>query len=80
MTKRQYLEAKSLAFVRASVPHPRNCLRKCFATYHLASGGNAGHTAAILCHTSLVKLLNDYNGIASSETGAKWFQILPPPQ
>ncbi len=78
MTERQYLQAKSLAFVRANVPHPRNCLRKCFATYHLAAHGNAGHTAAILCHTSLAKLINDYNGSASAETGARWFTILPP--
>ena len=78
MTPRQYMQAKSLAFVRANVPHPRNCLRKCAATYHLAAFGNAGHTAAMLCHTSLAKLVNDYNGIASAETGAKWFQILPP--
>lgn len=78
MTPRQYLQAKSLAFVRANIPHPRNCLRKCAATYHLAANGNAGHTAAMLCHTSLAKLVNDYNGIASAETGAKWFQILPP--
>lgn len=77
MNPRQYMQAKSLAFVRANVPHPRNCLRKCFATYHLAALGNAGHTAAILCHTSLTKLINDYNGIASAETGKQWFAVVP---
>jgi hypothetical protein len=78
MTKRQYLQAKSLAFVRAKVPHPRNCLRKSAATYHLAAFGNAGHTAAMLCHTSLAKLVNDYNGIASAEVAKLWFEITPP--
>jgi hypothetical protein len=77
MTPRQYLEAKSLAFVRANIPHPRNCLRKSFATYHLALHGDAGKTAAILCHTNLRKLIEDYNGVASADRAAPWFTVLP---
>lgn len=78
MTARQYLQAKSHAFIRAGIDHPRNCLRKGFATYHLAALGDAGRTAAILCHTNLKKLMEDYNGVADTVSGKKWLAIFPP--
>ena len=78
MTQRQYLQAKSAAFVRADVPHPRNVLRKSFASYHVAAFKNAPATSLILCHKS-PKLLHDtYRGIASQPDGLAYFSIVPP--
>ena len=78
MTKRQYLEAKSDAFTRAGIPHPRNCLRHGFATYHVAAFKGAGRTATILCHTSEKILWAHYKGRATEADGKAYFKIFPP--
>ena len=78
MTPRQYLEAKSLAFVRADIPHPRNCLRHSFASYHVAAHKDASRTSVILCHSSPAMLWRHYKGRATEADGLAWFGIVPP--
>jgi site-specific recombinase XerC len=77
MTPRQYLEAKSLAFVRADIPHPRNCLRHSFASYHVAAHKDASRTSVILCHSSPAMLWRHYKGRATEADGLAWFGIVP---
>lgn len=77
MTPRQYLEAKSLAFVRADIPHPRNCLRHSFTSYHVAANKDAARTSVILCHTSPAMLWRHYKGRATEADGLAWFRIAP---
>jgi site-specific recombinase XerD len=50
MTPRQYVKQKENAFVRAKVPHPHNCLRHGFASYHVAAFKNPAATSVIMCH------------------------------
>lgn len=78
LTPRQYLESKSLAFVRADIPHPRNCLRHSFASYHVALHRDVSRTSVILCHSSPSMLWRHYKGRATEADGAAWFQIMPP--
>jgi len=78
MTRRQYAEAKADAFTRAKVPHPHNCLRHGFASYHVAAFKEPGKTSVIMCHTSLKLLWAVYRGIATEADGQKVFQIMPP--
>lgn len=78
MTARQYLFEKSLAFGRADVPHPRNCLRKSFASYHVAAFKDAPRTSLIMCHKSPKLLWDTYRGIASEADGRAYFEIRPP--
>lgn len=78
MDQRQYLEAKTNAFTRANVPHPRNCLRKSFASYHLAAFKNPPKTSHVLCHASTTLLSNVYGGAATEKDGQAYFKILPP--
>jgi len=77
MTERQYLDAKSKAFVRADVPHPRNCLRHSFASYHVAANRDVSKTAVILCHSSPKMLWSHYKGRATEQDGKAYFQIKP---
>lgn len=77
MTPRQYLEAKSLAFVRADVPHPRNCLRHSFTSYHVAANKDAARTSVVLCHTSPAMLWRHYKGRATEADGLAWFRLVP---
>jgi site-specific recombinase XerC len=77
MTPRQYLEAKGLAFVRADIPHPRNCLRHSFASYHVAAHKDASRTSVILCHSSPAMLWRHYKGRATEADGLAWFGIVP---
>jgi hypothetical protein len=78
MTQRQYLEEKINAFTRAGIPHPRNCLRKGFASYHTAAFKDPSKTSVIMCHKS-PKLLHDtYRGIATQPDGLAYFEIKPP--
>lgn len=77
MTPRQYLQAKTLAFARAGVPHPRNCLRKGFASYHVAAFKDPSRTSVIMCHTSPKMLWDTYRGIATQDDGKAYFEILP---
>jgi len=78
MTERQYLAEKSLAFVRAGVPHPRNCLRKSFASYHVAAYKDAPRTSLIMCHKSPKLLWDTYRGLATEADGRRYFEIRPP--
>ena len=77
MKPRQYQEAKRHAFIRAGIPHPRNCLRHSFATYHVSKLKNVGETATILCHTNLSMLNRHYRGMATHRQGLEWFEIRP---
>lgn len=78
MTKRQYLEAKTNAFIRAGIPHPHNCLRHGFASYHVAAFKNPAATSVILCHKSAKLLWDVYRGIALQPDGLAYFEITPP--
>lgn len=78
MTPRQYLEAKSLARVRADLPEIRNALRHSFCSYHIAAHKDASRTSVILCHTSPAMLWRHYRGNATEADGLAWFKILPP--
>lgn len=78
MTRRQYAEAKARAFIRADVPHPHNCLRHGFASYHVAALKDPGKTAVILCHKSQNLLWDVYRGIAEEADGKAYFEIMPP--
>jgi hypothetical protein len=78
MTPRQYLEAKTAAFVRADVPHPHNCLRHGFASYHVAAFNDPSKTSVILCHKSPKMLWDTYKGMAKQPDGLAYFKITPP--
>lgn len=78
MTRRQYLKQKENAFVRAEVPHPHNCLRHGFASYHVAAFKDPSKTSVIMCHTSTKLLWNVYRGIATEADGKAYFEIMPP--
>ena len=77
MTPRNYMREKSAAFIRADIPHPNNCLRHSFASYHMATNKDASRTAAILCHTSPKMLYLHYKARATEAAGAAYFQIMP---
>jgi site-specific recombinase XerD len=77
MTERQYQEGKKLAFVRAGIGHPKNCLRHSFCTYHVAKFKNVGETATLLCHTNIGTLNRFYRGVATHAAGRAWFGICP---
>ena len=78
MTKRQYAKAKEDAFTRAQVPHPHNCLRHGFASYHVAAFKDPSKTSVIMCHTSAKLLWDVYRGIATETDGKAYFEITPP--
>jgi hypothetical protein len=78
MTQRQYLEAKVNAFTRAGILHPRNCLRKGFASYHVAAFKDPSRTSVIMCHKSPKLLYDTYRGIARQPDGLAYFEIKPP--
>ncbi len=48
LTGSEWMHIKTEVFTKAKVPHPKNCLRHSFATYHLAMRKNPGETATIL--------------------------------
>jgi len=73
----EWMHMKSGLFHDAGVPHPRNCLRHSFATYHVAAFKNPGLTATILCHTNQMKLWSNYNGNATHAFGKLYFTITP---
>jgi site-specific recombinase XerC len=78
MTQRQYLEAKISAFTRADVPHPRNCLRHGFASYHVAAFKDTKRTSLIMCHKSADMLWDTYKTAANERDGVAYFKIMPP--
>ena len=73
----EWMHEKTQLFADAKVPHPRNCLRHSFATYHVAAFKNPGLVATILCHTNQEKLWSNYNGNATSAFGKRYFEITP---
>lgn len=77
LKERQYQEAKKFAFARANIPHPHNCLRHSFCTYHVAKDKDVARTAYLLCHTDLKMLNQHYRGMATHADGEKWFEIEP---
>jgi len=77
LTPRQYLSLKSELFTVARVPHPQNCLRHGFATYHVAAHKDGGKTAYILCHRDQDELYEHYKGNATEAQG-KLYQTITP--
>lgn len=78
MTPRQYMGLKSALFTAAQVPHPRNCLRHGFVTYHVAAFKDPGRTAFIICHTKDQNLLYEhYKGMATDADGKLFWTITP---
>ena len=77
LTARQYMQLKSNLFTESKVPHPHNCARHSFATYHMAAFKNPGQTATILCHRSQELLWLHYKGIATEADG-KLYQTIKP--
>lgn len=77
LTPRQYAELKCRLFKTANVPHPRNCLRHSFCTYHVAAFKNPGLTASILCHRNQQQLWEHYNGNATQADGRLYWTITP---
>lgn len=74
---REFMGLKSLLFRVATVPHPHNCLRHGFATYHAAAFKNPGRTATILCHTNQELLWKHYYGLATQAAGLLYQKITP---
>jgi integrase len=77
LTPAEYMKEKSLLFTDAKVPHPHNCLRHSFCTYHVAAFKNPGLTATILCHRNQGMLWARYNGNATQEQGKRYWTITP---
>jgi integrase len=77
ITPRQYMGLKSELFSLANVPHPRNCLRHSFATYHVAAYKDAGKTAYLLCHRNQDELYEHYKGNATEAQGRLYQTITP---
>lgn len=77
MTGSEWMHEKTDLFNEAKVPHPRNCARHSFATYHVAAFKNPGLTATLLCHTNQQKLWSNYNGNATQAAGKAYFGIKP---
>jgi hypothetical protein len=77
MNDSQWMHTKSELFTDAKVPHPRNCLRHSFCTYHVAAFKNPQLTSTILCHRNTQKLWTNYNGVAKQADGKLYFTITP---
>lgn len=77
MDARTYLELKSSLFHAAKIPHPHNCLRHSFATYHVALWRNPGLTAYLLCHRDQDKLWSNYKGAGTKAEAHSYFSITP---
>jgi len=77
MTGSDWMHCKTDLFKDAQVPHPRNCLRHSFASYHAAAFKQPGLTATILCHRNQQKLWDNYKGNAESRWGKMYFEITP---
>ena len=77
MKSSQWMHIKSDVFDGAGVPHPHNCLRHSFCTYHVSAYKNPGSTATILCHQNQTQLWGHYHGIASQAAGLTYFSIKP---
>lgn len=78
MENSEWLHLKARLFKWAGVPHPHNCLRHSFCTYHVAAYKNPGRTATILCHRNQQQLWDHYYGRGTQSDGLAYFAILPP--
>jgi hypothetical protein len=77
LTPRQYLHLKSRLFTVARVPHPRNCARHSFASYHIAVERNGALTAFLLCHVNQQRLWDTYKGEATKAEGELYRKLRP---
>ncbi len=79
LSAREYRRLKSKCFDDAEprIPHPHNCLRHGFCTYHVAAFKNPGLTATILCHRDQNLLWTTYNGRATQREGLRFFELRP---
>jgi integrase len=77
MDSKRWMHVKSQLFIDAGVPHPHNCLRHSFCTYHVSAYKNPGLTATLLCHQNQSQLWGHYNGRASQAAGLTYFSITP---
>jgi hypothetical protein len=77
LTGSDWMHIKSDLFRDAEVPHPRNCLRHSFATYHVSGYKDPGRTAFLLCHRNQEKLWSNYRGNAEQSWGKLYFEISP---
>jgi integrase len=77
LTPAEYLHLKSRIFTDAKVPHPRNCLRHSFCTYHVAAFKNPGRTAILLTHQNQQMLWQRYNGLTTQAAGGLYWSITP---
>lgn len=77
MENTQWMHVKSKLFIDAGIPHPRNCLRHSFCTYHVAAYKDPGLTATILCHRNQSQLWEHYYGVATQGAGKRYFLITP---
>lgn len=68
------LEAAHLAGMEG---WPDNALRRSFASYHLASFGNAARTAEILGHTDAETTQSKYRVARKKEVADAWFALTP---
>ena len=78
MTPVQYRHEKHDAFVRAELDGSANRLRKTCISAHLAHVKNKPLTSYLAQHRDMTTT-EIYEGVMTSNDGAAWFQILPPP-
>lgn len=79
ISERMYALEKQLAFARARIPHPHNCLRHSFGTYHLHAYRKPGSTAIIMQHRGDPDTLwKHYAGRATQADSLAYFEIRPP--
>lgn len=77
MGESSYMAKKSACFTLAAIPHPHNCLRHSFCTYHVSAYGDPGKTSLILCHRNQQLLWSTYRGRATQAEGLAYFSLLP---
>ena len=77
LTPSEYMHLKSEIFSEAKVPHPHNCLRHSFCTYHVNAFENPGLTALLLAHKNQQQLWDHYFGRATSAASKDYWTITP---
>lgn len=72
--------------LRTLLPHaniqkwPKNCMRHCFASFHLAEHKSAALTALQLGHADTNMLFNHYRELVRNADAQRYWEILPPSQ
>lgn len=74
--KSEHAADRTIAFAKAHVKWPQNCLRHSFATYRLAATHDAARTALELGNSPTV-LFRDYRELADEHDAKAWFAISP---